>query len=126
MRTPAVVLTLASTLMIAFAPPAVTADEGGAQRTLAGSPELSVTNRLEDRRAVVVGDRFYGVSSADGLYPASGWHIRGEMGGLWAPPVKLLDGIWFAVDGAWLGAQTPAERFSSGYGYTRIGYGSTD
>jgi hypothetical protein len=126
MRTPAVVLTLASTLVIAFAPPAVTADEGGGQRTLAGSPELSVTNRLEDRRAVVVGDRFYGVSSADGLYPASGWHIRGEMGGLWAPPVKLLDGIWFAVDGAWLGAQTPAERFSSGYGYTRIGYGSTD
>ena len=39
----------------------------------------------------------------NGLYPATGWHIRGEMGGVWTPPVKLLDGIWFAVDGAWLG-----------------------
>src|SRR5262245_38286246 len=86
MRTRSVVLTLASTLVVAFAPAAM-ADEGAGQRTPARSPELSVTDRLDDRRAVVVGDRFYGVSSADGLYPATGWHIRGEMGGLWAPPV---------------------------------------
>ena len=127
MRTRSVVLMLASTLVVAIAPPAVTASEGGGpSRTFARSPELSVTDRLEDRRSVVVGDRFYEVSTADGLYPATGWHIRGEMGGLWAPPVKLLDGVWFAVDGAWLGAQAPAEQFTSGYGYTRIGYGPTD
>jgi|SoiMethySBSTD1v2_1073268.scaffolds.fasta_scaffold17875_3 hypothetical protein len=127
MLTRSVVLTLASTLVVAVpASGAVTAGPGDSRQALAQSPELSVTNRLDDRRAVVIGDRFYGVSSEDGLYPATGWHIRGEMGGLWAPPVKLLDGIWFAVDGSWLGAQAPAERFSSGYGYTRTEYGSTD
>lgn len=90
--------------------------------TTAGMPELSERTRLADRRSVVVGDRFYSVSSADGLYPASGWHISGEMGGLWTPPLKLLDGIWFGLDGSWLGKQAPAEQFNAGYGYTRIAY----
>ena len=30
-------------------------------------------------------------------YPATGWHTRGEMGGIWTPPIKLLDGVWFAA-----------------------------
>jgi hypothetical protein len=127
MRPRSVVFTFALALVVAAAAPAVPAPgDSGERAGLVQSPELSVTTRLDDRRAVVVGDRFYGVSSEDGLYPATGWHIRGEMGGLWAPPIKLLDGVWFAVDGAWLGAQAPAERFSSGYGYTRTEYGSTD
>ena len=46
-----------------------------------------------------------------------GFHTRGEMGGVWAPPLKLLDGMWFAVDGQWLGAAT---AFRSGYGYTEM------
>jgi hypothetical protein len=28
----------------------------------------------------------------DGYFYANGWHISGEMGGVWAPPLKLLDG----------------------------------
>ena len=40
-----------------------------------------------------------------------GFHTRGEMGGIWAPPIKLLDGVWFGIDGEWLG---PAQRFTSG------------
>jgi len=39
------------------------------------------------------------------------------MGGIWTPPVKLLDGVWFGLDGNWIG---PATRFSSGWGYTRF------
>src|SRR5687768_5766906 len=58
----------------------------------AGPGELSETRRLPDRRTVVSGDRMYQVGAADGSYPATGWHIRGEMGGFWTPPVKLLDG----------------------------------
>jgi hypothetical protein len=46
-----------------------------------------------------------------------GWHIRGEMGGFWAPPVKLLDGLWFGIDDAWIG---PATRFESGPGFVRM------
>ncbi len=91
-----------------------------------GGTELSETTRLQDRRSVVIGDRFYSVSTEDGLYPAMGWHTTGEMGGLWTPPLKLLDGVWFGVDGAWLGKQAPARRFTAGHGYTRIDYTAPD
>ena len=46
-----------------------------------------------------------------------GFHTRGEMGGFWTPPIKLLDGIWFGVDGTWLG---PATQYTSGWGYLRM------
>jgi hypothetical protein len=82
--------------------------------------ELTVTDRLADRRTVVTGDRFYEVGAADGRYPATGWHIRGEMGGFWTPPIKLLDGLWFAIDGHWL----TATSFTSGYGYTGMDLGN--
>jgi hypothetical protein len=79
--------------------------------------ELSITDRLADRRYVATGTRAYVVGSEDGRFPAMGWHIRGEMGGFWSPPLKLLDGIWFGIDDAWIG---PATRFSSGWGYVRL------
>src|SRR5690242_9860124 len=86
-------------------------------RAAAHSPaELTVTDRLADRRFVVTGDHFYEVGAADATYPATGWHIRGEMGGFWTPPIKLLDGLWFAADGQWL----RATRFTSGTGYVRM------
>ena len=59
------------------------------------SAELSATTRLADRRSLVVGDRFYEMGAEDGSYPATGFHTRGEMGGFWTPPIKLLDGLWF-------------------------------
>jgi hypothetical protein len=67
------------------------------------APSLSTTNRLDDRRYVESGSRGYVVGSEAGRFPASGWHIRGEMGGVWTPPLKLLDGIWFGIDGKWIG-----------------------
>lgn len=90
------------------------------------SPELSETTRLADRRAVAIGERLYSTWTEDGLYPAAGFHTRGEMGGIWSPPVKLLDGMWFEVDGAWLGKEMPARRFASGWGYTRTEYVDDD
>src|SRR4051812_8191215 len=83
------------------------------------SPELSVTTRLADRRFVETGDRFYEVGATDATYPATGWHIRGEMGGFWTQPIKLLDGVWFGLNGNWL----KATRFASGEGYSRMDYG---
>jgi hypothetical protein len=65
---------------------------------------------------MVAGDRLYEVFAADTRYPASGWHIRGEMGGFWTPPIKLLDGLWFSTDNKWLG---PATRTTSSAGYVR-------
>ncbi len=78
--------------------------------------ELSTTDRLQDRREVTAGTRAYSVGFEDGRFYANGWHITGEMGGVWTPPMKLLDGLWFGVDGQWVG---PATRFTSGQGYTR-------
>ena len=84
---------------------------------LASSPELSVTGRLADRREVAAGTRAYSIGFEDGRFYANGWHITGEMGGVWTPPLKLLDGVWFGLDGNWIG---PATKFSSGRGYTRF------
>src|SRR4029453_2928620 len=39
------------------------------------------------------------------------------MGGVWTPPVKLVDGVWFGLDDDWVG---PATKFTSGWGYTRF------
>lgn len=99
---------------------------GGPAAALPRSPELTETTRLDDRRAVVVGDRLYSTWTEDGLYPAMGFHTRGEMGGIWSPPVKLLDGLWFGIDGAWLGDDVAARRFASGWGYTRTEYAPSD
>ena len=81
----------------------------------AGS-ELSTTSRLQDRREVTAGTLAYSVGFEDGGFYANGWHITGEMGGIWTPPMKMLDGVWFGLDGQWVG---PATTFSSGWGYTR-------
>jgi hypothetical protein len=98
-----------------LATPAVAADAG-----LARSPEASTTTRLADRRSIIVGDRMYEVGAEDGSYPASGWHIHGEMGGFWTQPIKVLDGVWFNVNDHWL----TATRYSNGYGYARMDFGS--
>jgi len=86
------------------------------------TPEASTGTRLADRRSLVTGDRFYEMGAEDGSYPATGFHTRGEMGGFWTPPVKLLDGLWFAVDGRWLSAG----RYTSGWGYQRMDLGRHD
>jgi hypothetical protein len=89
----------------------------------AQAAELSVTQRLQDRREVAAGTRAQVLGFADGRFYASGWHITGEMGGIVTPPLKLLDSIYFGVDGEWVG---PATRFTSGYGYVRYDLPSVD
>ena len=79
----------------------------------AATPELSTRNRLADRREVAAGERAFALGFADGRYHAHGWHITGEMGGVWTPPMKLLDGVWFGIDDRWVG---PATSFWSGLG----------
>jgi hypothetical protein len=46
-----------------------------------------------------------------------GFHTRGEMGGVWSPPIKLLDGLWFGIGNDWIG---PANKFTSGYGHVKM------
>ena len=42
---------------------------------------------------VTAGDRVYMIGYQDGSFPDLGWHINGEMGGIWDHPIKLLDGF---------------------------------
>jgi hypothetical protein len=94
----------------------VVAAEAGA------APTLSVSDRLEDRRYVAAGERARTIGFEDGRFYANGWHIAGEMGGVWSEPLKLVDGVWFGVDGEWVGQ---ARRFTSGWGYTKLDLPST-
>src|SRR5215471_1071170 len=43
---------------------------------------------------LTAGDRTYIVGTQDGNFPDLGSHIKGEMGGLWMQPIKLIDGFW--------------------------------
>lgn len=42
---------------------------------------------------VTAGDRVYLVGHQDGSFPDLGWHVTGEMGGIWDHPIKLIDGF---------------------------------
>jgi hypothetical protein len=83
----------------------------------AAAPELSTSNRLQDRRYIASSERAYAVGFEDGRFYANGWHTTGEMGGVWTPPLKLVDGVWFGVDDQWIG---PATEFRSGWGYSEM------
>jgi hypothetical protein len=90
---------------------------GAARVADAGRPTLSVSSQLDVRRNAASGDRAYELGTEDGRYPAMGFHTRGEVGGIWTAPVKLLDGIWFGVNGQWIGTAT---TFTSGFGYVNM------
>jgi glycogen debranching enzyme len=82
----------------------------------------STTAQLDEKRYVAAGDRAYVIGSEDGRFPPMGWHIRGEMGGVWAHPIKLLDGYWFALDDQWI---PQASRFTTGAGYVQMQFPTT-
>ena len=46
---------------------------------------------------VTAGDRLYVVGHQDGSFPDLGWHVTGEMGGIWDHPIKLMDGFSLAL-----------------------------
>jgi hypothetical protein len=46
---------------------------------------------------VTAGDRVYIVGHQDGSFPDMGWHIDGEMGGVWDHPIKLMDGFTASI-----------------------------
>src|SRR5256886_11246321 len=121
-RTSFVVTLLVTVLISILAVPASAAKAGPLVRAAAASPTLSVSSNLTNRRYAAAGDRAYDLGSEDGRYPAMGFHTRGEMGGIWTPPIKLLDGIWFGINSKWIG---PATSFTSGFGYTQMALQST-
>lgn len=47
---------------------------------------------------VTAGDRVYMVGWQDGTFPDLGWHVKGEMGGIWDHPIKLMDGFTLQIN----------------------------
>lgn len=55
--------------------------------SIAGKPEYLSSPFLTP------GDKTYMVGHQDGSFPDLGWHVAGEMGGIWNHPIKLMDGF---------------------------------
>ncbi len=58
-----------------------------------GSPSIQGKKDYLNSPMVTAGDRVYMVGHQDGSFPELGWHIKGEMGGIWDHPIKLMDGF---------------------------------
>ncbi|WP_422356522.1 glycogen debranching protein [Roseivirga pacifica] len=55
--------------------------------SMVGKPEYLASPYLTP------GDKTYMVGHQDGTFPDLGWHVTGEMGGIWNHPIKLMDGF---------------------------------
>lgn len=73
------------------------------------------------RPALAAGERIYVVGRQDASFPPSGWHLPGEMGGVWAHPVRLARGftVSLGVDGGrprvWRATAYRQERLGARY-----------
>jgi len=47
---------------------------------------------------VTAGDKLYMIGHQDGTFPDIGWHVKGEMGGVWHHPIKLMDGFEVSIN----------------------------
>ncbi|MCW5521022.1 glycogen debranching protein [Aureitalea sp. L0-47] len=63
---------------------------------LKDSPSIEGKKEYLASPYVTAGDRVYMVGQQDGSFPELGWHIQGEMSGIWNHPIKLMDG--FEID----------------------------
>ena len=99
------------------------ADTPAAVPGAGASPTISATSQLSERRYVAAGTQAYVVGVEDGTFPPIGWHTTGQMGGVFTPPVKLLDGLWFGLAGSWLDAAT---TYTTGPGFVRMTFPVTD
>ncbi|MGB3465298.1 MAG: glycogen debranching protein [Cyclobacteriaceae bacterium] len=60
---------------------------------LGDSPKITGTSEYASTPYVTPGDRVYAVGLQNGDFEELGWHIKGEMGGIWDHPIKLMDGF---------------------------------
>ena len=61
---------------------------------------ISNGGRHANEPYLAAGDRTYIVGTQDGNFPDLGSHVKGEMGGLWMQPLKLMDGFWVKLSDA--------------------------
>lgn len=64
---------------------------------LAELPSISGKAAYMSSPFVAAGNRLYVVGHQDGSFPDLGWHVPGEMGGIWDHPIKLMDGYSLSI-----------------------------
>lgn len=62
-------------------------------QALEDAPSITGKPEYLNSPFVTAGNRVYMVGHQNGTFPELGWHIPGEMGGIWNHPIKLLDGF---------------------------------
>ena len=64
---------------------------------IAGNPDNA------DYLYVTAGNRLYCIGNQAGAFPEIGFHVPGQMGGIWQQPVKLMDGFRLNIKNALTG-----------------------
>jgi len=88
---PCKIITIAAMLLVSVHHVAAQSNDTYANEIMAG---ISNNGQTMDKQYLTPGDRTYVVGTQNGNFPDLGSHVEGEMGGLWMPPVKLMDGFW--------------------------------
>lgn len=86
-------LVLASTLLSGCSAPQEEVTSPGLAGLVDDLPALEGRAAYRQSPYVTAGDRVYLVGHQDGRFPNLGFHVEGEMGGLWNHPIKLMDGF---------------------------------
>ena len=96
------------------------------QEIMSGVPAIEGRAAYLQSPYVTAGDRLYMVGYQDGQFPDLGWHVTGEMGGIWDHPIKLMDGFTAAlVQNGQSHCLEAAERFVNYPFANQHFYGST-
>jgi hypothetical protein len=67
------------------------------QESLTELPSLTGKSSYLGSPFTAAGDRLYLIGNQDGTFPDMGWHVEGEMGGIWMHPIKLMDGFTASI-----------------------------
>ena len=78
-----------------------------------GLPHLYGKKENAHYLCVTAGDRLYSIGDQAGNYPAVGFHVPGEMGGIWQHPIKLLDGFRLTITDSRTGVAQQADKSDS-------------
>jgi glycogen debranching enzyme len=79
---------------------------------------LSTATMLDKKRYVAAGQKAYVVGTTDGKFPDLGWHKKGKMGGIWTPPIRIVESYNISINSIHL----EVDEFLSGLGYAQFNY----
>jgi Bacterial alpha-L-rhamnosidase 6 hairpin glycosidase domain len=92
---PVLIAALAVDPCVAQLPPVTTVPAPPAANDSVATILAGISNQGRNKQQpyVTAGDRTYLIGTQDGNFPDMGQHVPDEMGGLWLPPIKLIDGF---------------------------------